>query len=488
MRPRCLLPALILLLALSSPAPAGEEIKTEAFDRDPGWHGINNRSARELPPIEIRQDFGYSESSRAGGKRGEIGGFITPAGEAAYYAKIISPVSLNDPLTASGVFSAPDGAFNLLLGFFNAGSVNEWRTPNSLAIRLNGRGDRIFAYVEYCTSRWRAGGDTTPFPSRLEPDTGRQGLVGFPSGGRVYRWSLAYDPAGNGGRGVITATIDGQRAECLIDEGHREDGATFNRFGLLTVIKSEDTGGELFVDDVTVNGVTETFDRDPEWEGKRNRITYTSILKRPRFDFGYSPTSVAGGKGKGELGGMIFRGDCRHAGSLAAYGDAVGPLSLERPLRASGKVAMTRGVTDSTTFFGFYGSSASLRRNESQSSSIPECVLGIYIEGPSRDGFCFYPVQRSLGPGGGKAGLDRSSPRIYPDGKSHDWTLAYDPAGAGGKGLITVTLDGAAATLELDAGARGSGAGFDRFGIVTCWIDGNSQDVYWDDVSYTLRQ
>ena len=486
MKPALLL-APILLLELSSQASADGETRTEAFDRDPGWQGVNNRSARELPPVTIRQDFGYSESNHAGGKRGEIGGFITPAGEAAYYAKAIPPVSLNDVLTASGAFSAPDGQFNLLLGFFNAGSVNEWRTPNSLALRLNGRGDRIFAYVEYCTSRWRAGGDTTPFPSRGDP-AGRQELIGFPGGGRVHRWSLVYDPAGNDGRGVITATIDGQKAACLIDEGHREDGASFDRFGLLNVIKSADTGGELFVDDVTVNGILETFDQDPKWEGKQNRITYASQRKRPRFDFGYSPTSFAGGKGKGELGGMIFRGDCRHAESLAAHGDTVGPLSLEHPLRAGGKVALMRGVTDSTTFIGFYSSTASLRRSPSQSSSIPECVLGIYIEGPSRDGFCFYPVQRSLGPDGGRAGLDRNSPRIHPDGKSHDWSLAYDPTGAGGKGRITVTLDGAAATLDLEAGIEANGEGFDRFGIVTCWIDGNSQDVYWDDVTYTVRQ
>src|SRR5688572_9743668 len=207
----CLLLVLIPHLVFPNPARAEEETRTETFDRDPGWHGNNNRSARELPPIEIRQDFGYSDSSRAGGKRGEIGGFITPAGEAAYYAKAIAPVTLNDPLTASGAFSAPDGAFNLLLGFFNAGSVNEWRTPNSLAIRLNGRGDRIFAYVEYCTSRWRAGGDTTPFPSITDPQTGRWNLLGYPCQ-KVLNWTIVYDPQANDGQGTITATIGDRKS------------------------------------------------------------------------------------------------------------------------------------------------------------------------------------------------------------------------------------------------------------------------------------
>jgi hypothetical protein len=56
------------------------------------------------------------------------------------------------------------------------------------------------------------------------------------------------------------------------------------------------------------------------------------------------------------------------------------------------------------------------------------------------------------------------------------------------KGLITVTLDRGTETLELEAGARQRGARYDRFGIVTSWVDGNSQDVYWDDVTYTVGQ
>ena len=478
---------LVLTLTPHAPAIADEATKTETFDTDPLWQGVNNRSARTHEPVTIRQDFGYSETNKAGGKPGEIGGFISPAGEAAFYGKVIETKSFSEPLSASGTFSAADGAFHLLLGFFNKDTVHEWRTPNTVAIRLNGRGDHLFAYVEYCTSKWRAGGDTTPFPSRVDPETGRQGLIGFPSGGRVHRWTLKYDPAGHGGRGAVTATIDDKSAECLLDEGHKADGATFNRFGILNVIKSADTAGEVYFDDITINGEVERFDRDPRWEGKNNRISYPTRLVRPRFDFGWSPTDIARGKSKGELGGTVFRGDCRYPERLAAYGDAIGPLSWDKPIRASGKVAMTRGVSDSTTLFGFYNSADSLRRNDSQSSGLPECVLGIHIEGPSSDGFCFYPVYRAKG-GDSRAGLSKSSPRIYPDGKSHDWRLEYDPAGAGGKGRITITLDGRSDTLDLGDGAKSTGTRFDRFGIVTSWIDGNSQDVYWDDITYTVRQ
>jgi hypothetical protein len=478
-----------LLGALVFPLCAGDQgkTKTETFDSDPRWQGANNRSAREKELVAIKQDFGYCRSDNAGGQRGEIGGFVTPAGEAAYYGKVLQPKALPDPLSASGTFSCPDGAFHILLGFFNAGTINEWRTPNTIAIRLNGRGDHFYAYVEYCTSKWRAGGDTTPFPSREDLTTGRKSLIGFPSGGRVHNWTLTYDPNRNDGHGVVTATIDKETAICNLEAGHKADGIVVNRFGILNVVKSADTGGEVYFDNITVNGEAETFDEDPKWDGKNNRRTYPSLIVRPRFDFGYSPTNIAGGKSKGELGGMIFRGDCRYPERMAALGDAVGPLTLERPFKISGKIAMTRGVSDSTTLFGFYNSTESMQRNDSQKDGIPESLVGVQIEGPSSEGFCFYPVYRAKG-GPGSYPPTRDFPRIYPDGASHDWSLVYDPAGPGGKGRITVSLDGRSASFDLEEGAKSSGTLLDRFGIVTTWIDGNGQNVYWDDITYTVKQ
>ena len=90
--------------------------------------------------------------------------------------------------------------------------------------------------------------------------------------------------------------------------------------------------------------------------------------------------------------------------------------------------------------------------------------------------------------GGSEFGNVRMSPTIYPDGQSHDWSLEYDPTAADGKGRVVVTLDGRSVSLDLPEGANSGGTEFDRFGIVTSWIDGNSQDVYWDDVKYTAKQ
>jgi hypothetical protein len=469
-------------------AATGMKLKTESFDRDPLWIGVNNRAGQMREPIQIRQDFGHSSATQhaGGAETGEIGGFVTPAAEAAFYGKPIEPADLSKPLAASGTLSVGRGATHLLLGFFNSESVREWRTPSTLAIRINGRGENFFAYVEYCTSKWRAGGDTTPFPSVTDPNTGRWNLLGYPCE-KSLKWTLRYDPAGNGGQGVVTATIGNDTAVCNLNASHKTDGATFNRFGILNVMKSSDSGSEIWLDDVAVcGGEVETFTRDPRWDGRSNRGTRPTRIVRPWFDFGFSDMQFAGGKAKGELGGMIFRGDCRERERMACYGDRVGPLSLDKPLVASGKIAMRRGVSDSTTLFGFYHSADSMRQNESQSDGLPASVLGIHIEGPSSEGFRFYPVLRAGG--GSKYAEVRQSPAIYPDGKSHDWRMAYDPAAAGGSGRITLWLDDKSTSLDLNADDRTGGTTFDRFGIVTSWIDGNSQDVYWDDVTYTVAQ
>jgi len=79
-------------------------------------------------------------------------------------------------------------------------------------------------------------------------------------------------------------------------------------------------------------------------------------------------------------------------------------------------------------------------------------------------------------------------PRIYPDGKAHDWTLEYSPTEANGKGQITVTLDKQSVKLILSDGHKAAGSRFDRFGLITTWVDGNGQTIYFDDLTYTWKQ
>jgi hypothetical protein len=476
--------AIILASGVAGWLLAAERV--ERFDKDPGWEGRNNRPAASATRT-VRQDFGYSRTANAGGQVGEIGGLITAAAEPAYYAKRLPTRTFNHPLSASGRLLCKSRQFHVLLGFFNAGTVNEWRTPNSIVIRLQGRGDIFYAYVEYASSRWRAGGDSPGgFATVRDAETGRLAPRGFAIG-KGYDWSLRYDPAGNQGGGAVTVTLGGETAICHLDAGHKADGAEFNRFGLLPVLKSADDGGEVWLDDVTIEGQAEDFTSDPNWEGLNNRGTYVTANIRPRFDFGYSPTRHAGGRATGELGGLVFRGDCRYLDKLASYGDRLSMLTLDKPLKASGRVSLRRAVSDSTTLVGFYHSQDSLEVNPSQASGWPRSFLGVAIEGPSREGFLFYPAYRVRGDGQGYADGD-TRPHILPDGKSHDWSLTYDPAAAEGRGQIKVTFDGKPVMLDLGPGHKAAGARFDRLGLITTWIDGNGQHVYFDDLSYTCEQ
>ena len=463
--------------------PIQAETYTENFDQEPAnWEGINNRSTH-FAPKTVTQNFGYSASTHhAGGQPGEIGGKINPAGEAAYYGyRLPDPLTLDAPSSASGKILVERGPGHFLLGFFNADTLNEWRTPNTLVARINSRGDGFHCHVEYCTSRWRCEAGVIGAIVR-----GQRIEAAEIPGGQVYEWQLAYDPKGAEGSGLLTFTLDGKTATCPILKEHRADGATFTYFGLLPIPKTWDGAGEVWIDEVTINGRRFDFSEDPKWNERDNRRTYETNDTRPRFDFGWSRTHWAGGKAAGELGGLIFRGDCRDPRRLAAYGARLSTLTLNTPLYARGKVSMIRGVTDSTASIGFYHSTWSLHSSLAQDQSIPMDYIGINIEGPSSEGFFFYPVYRVHGRvAGSLGGRSGKAPRIYPDRKVHDWLLEYNPAGAGGRGQITVGLDGQTCTLDLEPGAKAIGALFNRFGICTPWIDGNSVTVFFDDIEYT---
>lgn len=473
---------LVLIAAICLAAASAAEQRTEHFDQDPNWEGLNNRStAKGLATVV--QDFGYTATAHNGKSPGEVGGSIMPDGMAAYYAKEIPVRTFEDNLSASGTVVVEKGGGNTLLGFFNHNTINEWRTPNSLVFRINGRGDFFHVHFEYATSRWRAGAGVI---GRVDLAADRVYPLEIPSQG-VHTWSLEYDKDGNNGAGSIKATFDGVSAVCNLDADLRTDGATFDRFGLLNVVKSADSKGDIWIDDVVINGRPESFDSDPQWEGYRNRITYESEEVRPRFNFGYSATTYTGGAVPGEIGGLFFRGDCRYPQCLAYYGDRLGTLTLAKPLRASGKIVLLRAVSDSTTLFGFFNAQRSVQVNESQASATPKDFLGIAVEGPSREGFYVYPVYR-VHDGEEANGCGEKAPHILPDGLVHEWTLEYVPGGGDTDGKIVLSLDGKSVDLPFPRERQAAGAQFDRFGFVTPWIDGNGQRIYFDDLEYTCRQ
>lgn len=474
---------LLLIGALFSCSNIQSAIRRESFDREPPyWEGVNNRSTN-FEPKRVTQDFGYSDTtSHFGRQAGEIGGTINPAGEPAYYGfPLLKPLSFDQAFSASGRLFVAPGPGHCLLGFFNPATLNGWRTPNTIVVRINGRGDGFHCHLEYCTSRWRADAGVIG-----EIERGKRVQARLIPAGRAYDWKLSYDPKASEGKGLLSFSLGDQTTQCRVDSDLRMDGATFTHFGLLPVMKAWDSPGRIWIDNITIDNRKFDLSEDPKWEALNNRTNYITKDTRPRFDFGWSPTHLAGGEAAGELGGLIFRGDCRDRNRLAAYGDRISTVTLEKPFFARGKVSMVRGVTDSTASIGFYNATSSLRVNPSQNQSIPMDFVGVNIEGPSSEGFFFYPVYRNHGDQSQTS--VKGAPRIYPDRRPHDWMLAYDPAGADGKGRITVTLDDKTCTLELAAGVKSAGASFNRFGICTPWIDGNSVIAYFDDLEYTSEQ
>src|SRR5438093_770235 len=75
---------------------------------------------------------------------------------------------------------------------------------------------------------------------------------------------------------------------------------------------------------------TESFDRDPQWEGHNNRIVPKEV-KPLEQDFDYSPTTNFAGKSTGEIGGVIWRAPTR-----ASYAAKISPKTINDKLSASG--------------------------------------------------------------------------------------------------------------------------------------------------------
>jgi hypothetical protein len=467
----------VVFLFLISAAPENNKgLKTVDFSQDPGWDAFRNRLVPNPPP-KTKQDFGYRTTNKAdGAKAGEIGGRAQRASIPAWYAKPIATKTLNDKISASGKFAVTfdDGGNGILFGFFNTNSRG-WRANNSLLFRLDGNGQKYWVLYEYGTQHWLAGGAGC-FEGEAYQKTPTKP---YKSDGTSHTWKLDYDPEGANGNGEITFTLDGKPWKMALTDGHKQDGATFNRFGILN---QQTTGGsiEAYYDDVVIDGVAENFDQDPQWEANGNQVEYEDRVRRPFNDFGWSATThKSGGKAPGEVGGLLWRDD-----KGTWYADKVGPFTLDDELFASGKLAFTHAGSDGGASFGYFSAETKQKELSAKKTTDLGNILAIHIEGPSRIGHYFNPVfANSRG--------DRASPEdgpiIRPDGKSHDWSFHYKP-NADGSGTVTVTLDGKPRTMQIPAEKRKIGATLDRFGFFSHANDGNHVIFFVDDLSYTAKR
>lgn len=136
----------LVLMALVTAAAVGvvaaderqaTTLKTESFDKDPGWEGHNNRVVPKTVKT-VQQGFGFSATNYAGKEKGEIGGTIWRSATPAYYGAKIPDKTLNDKLTASGTFAltASAGSSGVFFGWFSSDAGRE----SCLGFHLAGQG------------------------------------------------------------------------------------------------------------------------------------------------------------------------------------------------------------------------------------------------------------------------------------------------------------------------------------------------------------
>src|SRR3954467_13860772 len=209
---------LLLLATLASFAPlqspAQNALKTEHFDHDPGWEGINNRVVPKKVQL-VKQDFGYSATNFAGQAAGEMGGTVQRSTKPAIYGAALAPAkTLDDKLSASGTFAITEchpGA-GLFFGFFNSQQPGGSGRPiGSLGLDFDFEGGGGRLAVRLITANNQSCGTfITPYLP------GKYRTTPLRKGGTRYHWTLDYDPAGAGGLGQFTFTMESEKHPAMV--------------------------------------------------------------------------------------------------------------------------------------------------------------------------------------------------------------------------------------------------------------------------------
>lgn len=227
----------------------------QSFDADPGWIGQGNRASLDDYALEGAHQFGFSQTSHAGGNPGELGGVLYSSDKTpGYYGDRVGRLTLDQHLVASGKVTlkryGPDGGS--YLGWFD--SRRRGHPPaNVLGVLIDGptsSGPRFRGCVsssDPTIGHWRPGeiarGDTAAL---------------IPSDGRTHTWSVEYLPEADGGLGRMTVRLDDHEDTFTLLEGVRAKGAEFDRFGMFV----QEVGGrasEVYFDDVEYTVAADEF-------------------------------------------------------------------------------------------------------------------------------------------------------------------------------------------------------------------------------------
>jgi len=489
--------AAALLVCACVAATADPAMKSESFDRDPGWDARNNRIVPADRPL-IAQDFGYRSTQTAGTKPGEIGGRITRASEPAWYADKIGVKTLDQKLSASGTFALTQtaGGSGIFFGFFNAAQSGATGRPiGSLGMDMDCERGGARLALRLITAREKSCGTfVTPFiPGHFRPTPIR-------NDGTRYRWTLDYDPQANHANGRITFTLHSDanspdellkrdlpqnyRQEALshfphetsfvvdLPAGFKQQGTSFDHFGLMNGLKPGKSATVYFAD-LKYCGRAPDLSHDPHWDSLRNQSSYRATDVSGAQNFGFSNTSHAGGR-PGEIGGTFWRS----GSNWGFYADKVGPLTFRDRLEAHGRVVLVAGGPDADMCIGWF-------RDDGHDKAPDKAgdFIGIHVGGPTRMGHPFVPAFCA---GSNAHGILKSGPALLP-GKPYEWTLLYDPNANHGDGSISLTLGAESATLNLKRGRKDqpNDARLDHFGMFSTGPGGQMVKIYLDDLSYT---
>lgn len=201
--------------------------RKEDFAQDPGWEGSRNRESYEAKDILGMQDFGFRPTRHAGSTAGELGGVVWRS-PYAYYADRVAKLSLEDRLEARGRMFFESGGVDadLRIGWFNS-EVKEVddkapdRAGNFVGVQIGGNTRIGHAFQPACL---------TSKGERFFPEQGP-----LLKAGRTYDWSFVYDPAANGGSGQMRVTLGGESVTLDLKASARAQGATLDRFGIMSV-------------------------------------------------------------------------------------------------------------------------------------------------------------------------------------------------------------------------------------------------------------
>jgi hypothetical protein len=170
----------------------------------------------------------------------------------AYYGdQLNQTLSLDQSLHAEGKVAFHRGVSDstTLIGFFHSddsmrsnNSQNSATPENFVGAAIEGpSAEGFYLYPTYGVDQEGlrgSGGRGTPTPPYIYPN------------GESHRWILDYDPNGNGGAGSITVTLDEQTVTLHLDAGHKQIGAHFNRFGIITT-HIDGSGQTVYFDELT---------------------------------------------------------------------------------------------------------------------------------------------------------------------------------------------------------------------------------------------